>query len=115
MSYIIWSGALKYHLPPVYMTLINQSLTGFLDQVKRRLKIGKKETDIKEEAKIQAGSSSISSNIQKEAEPSEIHIEIGGQVGNNGNNNELSNVPYNNPSKKLTPEKYLDNEEQLDR
>ena len=113
MSYIIWSGALKYHLPPVYMALVNQSLTGFLDQVKRRLKIGKKETDIKEEAKIQAGVSNVSSNIQKVAEPSEIHIEIGGNIGNN--NNEMSNVPYNYPNKNLKPEKYLENEEQLDR
>jgi hypothetical protein len=112
MSYIIWSGALKYHLPPVYMALVNQSLTGFLDQVKRRLKIGKKETDIKEEAKIQAGESNVSSNIQKEAEPSEIHIEIGGKIDNN---NEMSNVPYNNPNRNLKPEKYLENEEQLDR
>ena len=89
------------------MNLINQAFSGFLDVVKQRLKIGKKLTDIKEEAKAQnASSSNVSSNVPNyNLDPNHVELEIG-----DGSGKRTADVPYNNPSKNLKVEKYLDQE-----
>jgi hypothetical protein len=111
------------------MQLVNQSVTGFMDIVKRRLKFGKKETDIREEAKIQNAQNQENAsgiNIREEINQSgqdgqrsqnvnPEHIEIDIQANNRIPSPRKpsprgQDVPYNHPSKNYNVEKYVDQE-----
>ncbi len=111
------------------MQLVNQSVTGFMDIVKRRLKFGKKETDIREEAKVQnaqnnenASGINIRDEINQSAQegqnsqnvnPEHIEIDIQDKNKNSLPRNPSPrglDVPYNHPSKNYNVEKYVDQE-----
>jgi hypothetical protein len=109
------------------MILLNQAFSGFMEIVKRRLKIGKKETDIREEAAIQNAQnpeeiSGIGMNRneinhsgqanQQQINPDHIELDIEGNPKKNSPSGH--EVPYKIPSKNFNVEKYVDHEENLD-
>ena len=53
MAYIFWINSLKYFFPTAYLDPITQVFSGAVEKAKRVFKLGKKETNIKEEAAIQ--------------------------------------------------------------
>jgi hypothetical protein len=97
--------------------------SGAIEKAKLIFKIGKKETDIKEEAAIQnnqnnqkdisnSGPSSIENNNHMNVNPEHIELDIGGGNKNMNFNSGDNNNNYKFPSNVNV--KYLDNEEKLD-
>ena len=97
------------------MEPINQAFSGVIEKAKLRFRIGKKATDVREEAVIQNNVPVIkndvpSGNVTNNVNPDHIELDIEG-----GRSEEKKNYVYNNPSKNVIVEKYLDhNEENLD-
>jgi hypothetical protein len=97
------------------MEPINQMFSGVIEKAKLRFRIGKKETDVRQEAVIQNNVPVVkndipSVNVTNNVNPDHIELDIEG-----GRKEENKNYVYNNPSKNVIVEKYLDhNEENLD-
>ena len=66
-SYIFWINSLKYTFPAIYLDPISQVFSGAVEKVKTVFKLGKKETDIRQEAGNQ---NRIESPIFREPNPS---------------------------------------------
>jgi len=79
-SYIFWTNSLKYTFPYIYLEPIYDTFTGTVTKLIRRFKIGKKETDIKEEARQKAAEG----NKEEGVNNNQIQLQI--DIDNNMNN-----------------------------
>jgi hypothetical protein len=80
---VFWTTSLKYTFPPVYLEPINDAFSGALTKLKTRMKIFKKTTDLRDEARVQQQGNDKPGQNQNNLNPDEIRVEI---ENNNFNN-----------------------------
>lgn len=88
-SYFTWSIQLKYKLPKTYLVPIEESLDGFVNSLKKRMKIGKKATDVKKEHEIQNKLPEIKDKIVDNSLNKGSNINVDLNNNSNNNNNEV--------------------------
>lgn len=88
LSYFTWSMQLKYKLPKAYLVPIQEALDGFVNRIKSRMKIGKKETDVKKENEIQNKLPEIKDKIVDNSinRGSNVNVDLNNDSCNNNNN-----------------------------
>jgi hypothetical protein len=118
LAYVFWTSSLKYTFPQTYLIPINQSFAGAFERLKLRLRIGKKETDLKKEVEIQNNINPVSNIVKHDIvdRPGNIAPE-NIQLDFNENNQIKSQYPFsNNLNYQDKNRNYLDkNEENLDK